>query len=149
MQNRWSESEAARLGGDGLCGGQIVLLGYATHVIGAEPDLAMHGGGNTSYKGTLSNALGESQAALFIKASGMALADVASNDFVALDLGYLRRLADLPAMSDDAMAGEFACHTLRPSSRRASVATLAHAVLPQAFVLHTHPSAILAIGQRE
>ncbi len=149
MRNRWSESEAAGHGGADPYDRQIALLVYATHLIGAEPNLAMHGGGNTSYKGTLSNALGEAQAALFIKASGMALADVASNDFVALDLGYLRRLADLPAMSDDAMAGEFACHTLRPSSRRASVETLAHAVLPQAFVLHTHPSAILALTNRE
>ena len=149
MRNRWSESEAAGHGGADPYDRQIALLVYATHLIGAEPDLAMHGGGNTSYKGTLSNALGEAQAALFIKASGMALADVASNDFVALDLGYLRRLADLPAMSDDAMAGEFACHTLRPSSRRASVETLAHAVLPHAFVFHTHPSAILALTNRE
>jgi rhamnose utilization protein RhaD (predicted bifunctional aldolase and dehydrogenase)/NAD(P)-dependent dehydrogenase (short-subunit alcohol dehydrogenase family) len=149
MQNRWSESEAARLGGADPGAQQLALLAYVTHLIGAEPDLAMHGGGNTSCKSTLTNALGEVQSALFIKASGMALADVAAGDFVALDFEYLLRLADLPAISDEAMAGEFACHTLRPSSRRASVETLAHAVLPHAFVLHTHPSAILALTNRE
>jgi rhamnose utilization protein RhaD (predicted bifunctional aldolase and dehydrogenase)/NAD(P)-dependent dehydrogenase (short-subunit alcohol dehydrogenase family) len=148
MQNRWSESETARLGGADPGERQIALLAYVTHLIGAEPDLAMHGGGNTSYKGTLANVLGEAQPALFIKASGMALADVVAGDFVALDLPYLVRLADVPAMSDEVMAGEFACHTLRPSSRRASVETLAHAVLPHAFVLHTHPSAILALTNR-
>jgi rhamnose utilization protein RhaD (predicted bifunctional aldolase and dehydrogenase)/NAD(P)-dependent dehydrogenase (short-subunit alcohol dehydrogenase family) len=149
MQNRWSESEAAQVGGTEPSEQQLALLAYVTHLIGAEPDLAMHGGGNTSCKSTLTNALGEVQSALFIKASGMALADVEADDFVALDLGYLRRLVDLAAMSDEAMAGEFACHTLRPSSRRASVETLAHAVLSHAFVLHTHPSAILALTNRE
>jgi len=149
MQNRWSESGAARPTDADPDAGQIALLVYATHLIGAEPDLAMHGGGNTSCKGSLVNALGQSQPALFIKASGMALADVEPSDFVALDLGYLKRLAELPAMSDEVMAGEFSCHTLRPSSRRASVETLAHAVLPHTFVVHTHPSAILALTNRE
>jgi rhamnose utilization protein RhaD (predicted bifunctional aldolase and dehydrogenase)/NAD(P)-dependent dehydrogenase (short-subunit alcohol dehydrogenase family) len=153
MQNRWSEAEAAQSGGADPAERQLALLAYVTHLIGAEPDLAMHGGGNTSCKSTLTNALGESQPALFIKASGMALAEVVAGDFVALDLAYLLRLAELPALSDEVMAGEFACHTLRPAShpasRRASVETLAHAVLPHAFVLHTHPSAILALTNRE
>ncbi|HEX7508051.1 MAG TPA: class II aldolase/adducin family protein, partial [Polyangia bacterium] len=149
MRNRWSESEAAKLGNADPAERPLALLAYATHLIGAEPDLAMHGGGNTSCKGTLANALGEVQPALFIKSSGMALADVLAGDFVALDLAYLLRLADLPTMSDEVMAGELACHTLRPSSRRASVETLAHAVLPHAFVFHTHPSAILALTNRE
>jgi rhamnose utilization protein RhaD (predicted bifunctional aldolase and dehydrogenase)/NAD(P)-dependent dehydrogenase (short-subunit alcohol dehydrogenase family) len=149
MQNRWSETEAARLGDADPAARQLGLLAYATNLIGAEPDLAMHGGGNTSCKGTLANALGEVQPALFIKASGMALADVGTDDFVALDCRYLERLVDLPAMSDEAMAGEFACHTLRPSARRASVETLAHAILPHTFVFHTHPSAILALTNRK
>ena len=149
MRNRWSESEAAKLGTADPAERPLALLAYATHLIGAEPDLAMHGGGNTSCKGTLANALGEVQPALFIKSSGMALADVLAGDFVALDLEYLLRLADLPTMSDEVMAGELACHTLRPSSRRASVETLAHAVLPHAFVFHTHPSAILALTNRQ
>ncbi len=149
MQNRWSESEAARLGGAEPGRQDLALLAYATHLIGANPDLAMHGGGNTSCKGSLTNAFGEAQPALFIKPSGMALADVGADDFVALDLRHLQRLVELPAMSDAMMAGEFACHTLRPSTRRASVETLAHAVLPQPFVLHTHPSAILALSNRD
>ena len=149
MRNRWSESEAAKIGGIDPVERQLALLAYVTHLIGAESDLAMHGGGNTSCKSTLTNVLCEAQPALFIKASGMALADVVAGDFVALDLEYLLRLADLPAMSDEVMAGEFACHTLRASSRRASVETLAHAVLPHAFVLHTHPSAVLALTNRQ
>ncbi len=148
MQNRWSESDAAAAAQGASCGNNLALLTYATRLIGSEPDLAMHGGGNTSCKGTLANVLGQEQLALFIKASGVNLATARSDDFVALDLAYLTRLLDLHTLSDEAMAGEFACHGLRASSRRASVETLVHAVLPHGFVMHTHPSAILALTNR-
>jgi rhamnose utilization protein RhaD (predicted bifunctional aldolase and dehydrogenase)/NAD(P)-dependent dehydrogenase (short-subunit alcohol dehydrogenase family) len=148
MQNRWSESDAAAFATAQGKESDLALLTYATRLLGAEPDLALHGGGNTSCKCTLANVLGEKQAALFIKASGVNLATIQSDDFVALDLAYLTRLLDLAALSDEAMAGEFACHGLRASSRRASVETLVHAVLPPSYVMHTHPSAILALTNR-
>ena len=148
MQNRWSESDVAAAAQGAACESNLAVLAYATRLLGSDPDLALHGGGNTSCKCLLANVLGEKQSALFIKASGINLATAQPSDFVALDLGYLPRLLDLAALSDEAMAGEFACHCLRASSRRASVETLVHAVLPHAFVMHTHPSAILALTNR-
>jgi rhamnose utilization protein RhaD (predicted bifunctional aldolase and dehydrogenase)/NAD(P)-dependent dehydrogenase (short-subunit alcohol dehydrogenase family) len=150
MQNRWAESDAASFAAaqGAACESKVAVLAYATRLLGSDPDLALHGGGNTSCKGTLANALGEEQSALFIKASGVNLATIQPSDFVALDLVYLTRLLDLPALSDDAMASEFACHGLRPSPRRASVETLVHAVLPHGHVMHSHPSAILALTNR-
>jgi len=148
MQNRWSESEAAGFVERAACDKDVALLAYATRLLGADPDLAMHGGGNTSGKGVLANALGETQRALFIKASGVDLATIEPGDFVALDLAYLARLLDLTALSDEGMAAEFACHSLRPSGCRASVESLVHTVLAAPFVLHTHPRAILALTNR-
>jgi len=150
MQNRWSESEAAGfVAAQGAsCKEDVALLTYATRLLGSDPDLAMHGGGNTSCKATLTSVLGESQPALFIKASGVDLATITPGDFVALDQRYLVRLLDLAGLSDEAMAGEFACHALRASSRRASVETLVHAVLGPTYVMHTHPSAILGLTNR-
>ena len=148
MRSRWSESEAAQLGGADHCETQLRLLAYATWLVGAEPDLAMHGGGNSSCKCPLGNVFQETRLALFVKASGMELGEVEPQDFVGLDLDYLVRLLDLPELSDGAMAAELACHCVRPSGRRASVETLLHAVLPHAVVLHTHPAAILALGNR-
>ncbi|HEX7599500.1 MAG TPA: class II aldolase/adducin family protein, partial [Polyangia bacterium] len=150
MENRWSESDAAEFASAQIVywENDLALLTYATRLLGREPDLALHGGGNTSCKGKVTNLLGEAQPALFIKASGVDLAKIELKDFVALDLAYLARLLDLPALSDDAMAGEFACHSLRPSALRASVETLVHTVLPHPFVLHTHPSAILGLTNR-
>ena len=146
MQNRWSKTEAARLGGADDCEARLAQLVYATRLLGAEPDLAMYGGGNTSCKCTLVDAVGEARSTLFVKASGMDLALVEAHDFVALD--YLVRLASVVALSDEAMVAELSCHTLRPSARRASVETPTHAVLPHPFVFHTHPSVILAFGNR-
>jgi rhamnose utilization protein RhaD (predicted bifunctional aldolase and dehydrogenase)/NAD(P)-dependent dehydrogenase (short-subunit alcohol dehydrogenase family) len=148
MQNRWSESDAAAAVQAASCENNLALLTYATRLLGCEPDLALHGGGNTSCKRILPNLLGEKQSALFIKSSGINLATIQPSDFVALDLAYLTRLLDLRVLSDEAMAGEFACHCLRASSRRASVETLVHVVLPHEFVMHTHPSAILALTNR-
>ena len=148
MQNRWSESDAAAAAQGAACENNLAVLAYATRLLGSDPDLALHGGGNTSCKCALANVLGEKQSALFIKASGINLATAQPSDFVALDLAYLPRLLDLAALSDEAMAGEFACHCLRASSRRASVETLVHAVLPHEFVMHTHPSAVLALTNR-
>ena len=108
----------------------------------------MHGGGNTSCKGAVANALGESTPALFVKASGANLAKVSSDDFVALDLAYAWRLVDVPTLSDEALASEYACHALRSSGKRASVESLAHAAILGRFVLHTHPSAVLALTNR-
>jgi len=95
-------------------GNDLSLLTYVHAPAWLEPDLALHGGGNTSCKGTLANILGEEQSALFVKASGVNLATIQPGDFVALDLAYLTRLLDLTTLSDDAMASEFACHGLRP-----------------------------------
>ena len=147
MQRRWSDSEAAKLAataGDT----DLASLVYATRLLGAELDLAMHGGGNTSCKGAVANALGESVPALFVKASGANLAKVSSDDFVALDLAYAQRLVDVPTLADEALASEYACHVLRPSGKRASVESLVHATIPARFVLHTHPGAVLALTNR-
>jgi rhamnose utilization protein RhaD (predicted bifunctional aldolase and dehydrogenase)/NAD(P)-dependent dehydrogenase (short-subunit alcohol dehydrogenase family) len=148
MQNRWSEKEAAGFAVGASCEKDVAMLTYATRLLGLERDLAMHGGGNTSCKCNVANVLGDSRPALFIKASGVELGAIEPGDFVALDLTYLMRLLDLPVLSDEAMASEFACHCLRPSPRRASVESLVHAVLKAPFVLHTHPSALLALTNR-
>lgn len=88
-------------------------------------------GGNTSVK---------EGRALWIKASGTALADAVSEDiFVAVDLDAARAEAD--------GAGDGSCREamLDPESAlRPSIETTFHAVLPWRVVLHTHSVATLA-----
>jgi len=76
MHNQWSDQECSAFVqscGQGIApalAGQI----YATRLLGGEPDLALHGGGNTSCKGEARDLLGETHPALFVKASGCDMA---------------------------------------------------------------------------
>ena len=95
MNNDWSEAEAndwietygAQWGGD------LALLAYATRLVGSRPDLAMHGGGNTSLKGMVKTLAGDDVAALFVKASGVAMESMTPAGFVCLDQAYLKKTA--------------------------------------------------------
>ncbi len=73
MENRWRDDGAARCieryGAEH--GEDLALRLYSSRLIGAERGLVLHGGGNTSLKGTRTDLLGEPTAALFIKASGL------------------------------------------------------------------------------
>jgi rhamnose utilization protein RhaD (predicted bifunctional aldolase and dehydrogenase) len=147
MPKPWSKAEAqvlveeqAAAWGDALC-----ELTYMTRLAGSQPELVMHGGGNTSLKGTLTNVFGEDVRALFVKPSGVDMATVAPDAFVALDLATLARLLGVVDLDEDTMADEFACRRLRPHPGRPSIETLLHVAIPAPYVLHTHPSAILAL----
>jgi rhamnose utilization protein RhaD (predicted bifunctional aldolase and dehydrogenase) len=71
MENRWSEQAAAdavdRYGA--RHGEDLALRTYSSRLIGAEPALVLHGGGNTSLKGSVVDVFGERLDALFVKAS--------------------------------------------------------------------------------
>src|SRR3989454_7240160 len=72
MESRWSDREAAefvaRLAP--RWGEDLALRVYTSRLIGRDPDLVLHGGGNTSLKGTLTTLVGERVEALFVKGSG-------------------------------------------------------------------------------
>lgn len=150
MKNRWLDTEAA---GQGLRHGntestELDLLLYATRLLGEEADLALHGGGNTSVKSTGTDILGDRRNALVIKASGCSMTNAGAEDFVSLDLDRLERLRDCTQLSDEDMAAYFSSTMLRPGSRLPSIETLLHLLLPHAFVMHTHPVAVLALTNR-
>jgi len=72
MQSRWSDREAQefveRL--SPRWGEDMALRVYTSRLIGRDPDLVMHGGGNTSLKGPVKTLVGEEMEALFVKGSG-------------------------------------------------------------------------------
>jgi len=140
MKNRWNSSPAPA--------DDIASLLHASRLLGSEPDLALHGGGNTSVKGMFTNRLGEERPTLFVKASGVDLGAVDAGSLVALDLERMRKIATLAALTDEELAEEFSASMLRPRDSRPSVEGLMHALLDEKFVAHTHPSAILALTNR-
>jgi rhamnose utilization protein RhaD (predicted bifunctional aldolase and dehydrogenase)/NAD(P)-dependent dehydrogenase (short-subunit alcohol dehydrogenase family) len=147
MRSRWSDEGAAsfvaRYGA--RWGEDLALRTYTSRLLGADDRLVLHGGGNTSVKGTFVNRLGEQVPVLFVKASGHDLATIEPEGLPGLDLGYLKKLRALARLDDEAMANELRTHLFDARSATPSVETLVHAFLPARYVDHTHADAILAL----
>ena len=57
-------------------GRDLALRVYTSRLLGREPKLVLHGGGNTSVKTTLPDLLGEPVAVLCVKGSGWDMATI-------------------------------------------------------------------------
>ncbi|MGH9325437.1 MAG: SDR family NAD(P)-dependent oxidoreductase, partial [Terriglobia bacterium] len=147
MQSRWSESEANKfveLHAED-CAEDLALRTYTSRLLGAEESLVLHGGGNTSVKTSVTNRLGETIPAIFVKASGWDMLHISPDGYSGLELEYLLKLRNLPELADDAMVDELRTHLLDWRSATPSIETLVHAFIPQKFIDHTHADAILAL----
>src|SRR2546421_4531221 len=147
MKSRWADSQAREFCDRyaGLWSEAMALRVYTSRLIGADPDLVMHGGGNTSVKIVKETLLGDRVEALCVKGSGWDLDSIEPPGFPALDLAYLRRLRKLEALSDEEMVNQLRTHLFDASAPNPSVETLLHAFLPHTFIDHTHADAILAL----
>jgi rhamnose utilization protein RhaD (predicted bifunctional aldolase and dehydrogenase)/NAD(P)-dependent dehydrogenase (short-subunit alcohol dehydrogenase family) len=151
LQSRWSDAEAARRLADWAprWGAALALRTYTARLLGADPALVLHGGGNTSVKDGVRDVFGDERAGLFVKASGRDLATVEPADHVALDLPAVRRLvAEVAALDDAAAERELLLCRLDPAAAPPSIEAPVHAVLPGRFVDHTHADAVLALTNR-
>lgn len=150
MKNRYDEKEAqAFVGAYPNCPPELALRVYTSRLLGAEDDLVLHGGGNTSVKCTITNLVGEAQDILYIKGSGWDLGVIAPQGFPGLDLAYLRKLRQVRDLSDAEMVNQFRTHLQDAGSPNPSIETLVHAFLPQRFIDHTHADAIVTLTNRE
>ena len=147
MISRWNDQDAARFVDRyaAECGEVVALRTYASRLLGADPELVLHGGGNTSVKATWRTALGIDAPAVFVKASGFSLAVIEPGGHPALDLDALLRLRALEDMDERAMVNEVRRALFDARSPNPSIETLVHAFLPGVFVDHTHADAILTL----
>jgi rhamnose utilization protein RhaD (predicted bifunctional aldolase and dehydrogenase)/NAD(P)-dependent dehydrogenase (short-subunit alcohol dehydrogenase family) len=121
---------------------------YTSRLLGTEPSLVLHGGGNTSVKIEARNILGETQKILWIKGSGIDLAAIDPSGFVGLEWGPLRRLRTLDSIPDEEMENQLQVHKISFRSAAPSVEVLLHAFLPHRFIDHTHAEAILILASQ-
>lgn len=140
MQSLWNDEEARSCGDDPLA-----LRVYTSRLLGRDPALVLHGGGNTSVKDTVSDFFGDPVEVLYIKGSGGDLAKIGPEGFAAVRLPVLLRMADLETLSDAEMVREQRAAMLNPASPNPSIEAVVHAVLPQKFVDHTHSNAVVAV----
>ena len=140
MKSLWSDAEAASFAGP--LGPRV----YTSRLLGRDRSLVLHGGGNTSVKLREKSLFGEEQDVLYVKGSGWDLETIEAAGFTPVDLAYVRRLAQLPALSDPQMVNELATHSLRAGAPAPSVETILHAILPHKYVDHTHADAVLSVS---
>lgn len=139
MQNRWRDAEGA------LFGGPLGECVYGSRLLGADPYLVLHGGGNTSVKASFADITGRTIDALYVKGSGWDLATIEAPGFTPLPLDRLEELLTLERLSDPDMMRELSAARLDSAAPQPSVETLLHAFLPDRAVQHSHADAIVAL----
>jgi len=149
VQSRWSDEEARSFVERYSASGEdLALRVYTSRLVGSDPALVLHGGGNTSVKSTVRDLLGEEVAAIFVKGSGWNLDSIAPEGLPGMRLAGLRHLRRLSALSDEEMVNQQRTHLFRADAPTPSVEALLHAFLPAKFVDHSHADAILALTNR-
>lgn len=139
MKSLWSASEAAQFTTD------LELRVYTSRLLGRDPSLVLHGGGNTSVKIREPSMLGREEDILYVKGSGWDLATIEAPGFAPVRMQHLIELATLPSLPDPQMVNELKTHMTNASAPTPSVEAILHAVLPFKFVDHTHADAIVTV----
>ena len=149
MQNLWKDPEAqAAIKKYKDHSEDIALRVYTSRLIGVDPALVLHGGGNTSVKSTTRNRVGDEIRVLYVKGSGWDLDSLEPPGLPGVRLNPLIKLRKLDSLSDESMVNEQRINLLDASSPNPSVETLLHAFLPHKFVDHSHADAILVIANQ-
>ncbi|HLH49854.1 MAG TPA: bifunctional aldolase/short-chain dehydrogenase [Roseiarcus sp.] len=152
MKNLWSDADAEAMVAAYAKKGvsrDLALRVYTTRLLGGEPRLVLHGGGNTSCKMKVKDLVGDEWDALCVKGSGWDMAVIEPAGLPAVKLKPLLKARALDRLSDEDMVALQRANLIDPSSPNPSVETLLHAFLPHKFVDHTHSTAILSIVDQE
>jgi rhamnose utilization protein RhaD (predicted bifunctional aldolase and dehydrogenase)/NAD(P)-dependent dehydrogenase (short-subunit alcohol dehydrogenase family) len=151
MRSLWSDSEAAaavdRYAAQGISR-DLALRVYTTRLLGQDPKLVLHGGGNTSVKTVAKDLLDEDVEVLCVKGSGWDMGTIEPPGLPAVRLAPLIKLRARNALSDEEMVRVQRANLLDPSAPNPSVETLLHAFLPHKFVDHTHSTAVLSLADQ-
>ena len=112
-----------------------------SHRYGGDEEFVLAGGGNTSFK---------ENGVLFVKGSGVQLADIQPEQFVKMDMEKLLDMvgSNYPAnmsnseREEKALADMMNARLPGEESKRPSVESILHAMFPYKLVLHVHPPLI-------
>jgi len=126
----------------------LSLRTYSARLLGSDPELVLHGGGNTSVKSIFTDLNGNPIDVLHVKGSGWDLETIEPEGHPAVKLKPLLKLRELKELSDEDMVAAQRQNLINPYSPNPSVETLLHAFLPHKFIDHTHSLAILALANQ-
>src|SRR3984957_14906257 len=148
MKSAWVDRDAAALidhYAKHSIGPDLALRVYTTRLLGRDPKLVLHGGGNTSVKTRMRDLFGEEVEVLRVKSSGADMASIAPDGLVALRLLPMRKLRTLDAIDDEELVGLERANLIDPAAPNPSVEVMLHAFLPHKFIDHTHATAVLSV----
>src|SRR5262249_52915771 len=118
---------------------------YSSRLLGADPRLVQHGGGNTSVKLRERTITGEEVDVIRVKGSGWNLDAIEPEGMPAMRLAALQELKHVAHMSDESMVNAQRSALLDSGAPTPSVETLLHAWVSQLVIDHTHANAVLAV----
>jgi rhamnose utilization protein RhaD (predicted bifunctional aldolase and dehydrogenase)/NAD(P)-dependent dehydrogenase (short-subunit alcohol dehydrogenase family) len=148
MKSGWVDRDAEAIVADGAKAGigrDLALRVYTTRLLGRDPKLVLHGGGNTSLKTKMRDRGGAEVEVLHVKASGVDMATIAPDGLPAVRLEPMRKLRVLDAIDDEELIGIERANLIDPHAPNPSVEMMLHAFLPHKFVDHTHATAVLSL----
>ena len=123
----------------------LALRIYTTHLLGNNPKLVLHGGGNSSVKSEGKDLFKKNVKLIYVKGSGWDMSNLNENGMPGLYLDPLLETAKLKKLNDNDMVNCLRSNLINSSSPNPSVETLLHAYLPFKYVDHTHSNAFLSI----
>lgn len=139
MKSLWSDSDARKFKTP------LEKRVYTSRLLGANPELVLHGGGNTSVKAKEKDFFGDPVEVIHVKGSGWDLATIEAAGFAPVRMDALLKMAKLERLSDAEMVKQQRAAMLDPGAPNPSIEAILHAVIPQKFVDHTHANAVVAI----
>ena len=113
-------------------------LAKISRFYGKNPDYVLAGGGNSSWK--------DGQT-LYVKGSGMYMADAVPGSFVKMDREALsqvweKKYPDSSAERESAVLSDIMAARKPGEDKRPSVETLLHDIMPFSYVMHLHPALV-------
>lgn len=141
MRSLWNDSEAKTFIND-----PVALRVYTSRLLGKDPDLVLHGGGNTSVKVSERNVYGQQEQVLYIKGSGWDLATIERAGFAPVKMDALLKMATFPTLTDSQMVFHQRAAMTDPYAPNPSVEAILHALIPFTFVDHTHADAVVTVS---
>ena len=148
MKSLWSDAESedcvAKYAAAGINRDRALRV-YTTRLLGADPRLVLHGGGNTSVKTEVADLLGDPVEVLCVKGSGWDMGTIEPAGLPAVRLAPLLKLRRLERLADEDMVNFQRGNLLDSQAPNPSVETLLHAFLPHKFIDHTHSTAVLSL----
>jgi rhamnulose-1-phosphate aldolase/alcohol dehydrogenase len=142
LESLWDAAKASAMS-------EAERLVYRSNLLGSDLRITNFGGGNTSSKIMEKDPLtGESVEVMWVKGSGGDLGTIKADGFSSLYMEKLHGLKKLyrGVAFEDEMVGFLPHCTFNLNPRAASIDTPLHAFVPQKFVDHMHPDAIIAIA---